>query len=82
MNKPCFKHMGWIKRVPRVLAPDEAIRHLDVTAAHAIMHVLAQLPLTRLVAARSPDTLAGAQRVVQLQGGLVSELGHAGQREA
>jgi ATP-binding cassette subfamily B protein RaxB len=59
---------------PRVLALDEATSHLDVPAERAITHVLAQLPLTRLIIAHRPDTIAGAQRVVQLKEGQVGEV--------
>ena len=60
-------------KAPRVLALDEATSHLDVTAERAITQVLAQLPLTRLIIAHRPDTIAGAQRVVQVRDGQVSE---------
>lgn len=58
---------------PKVLALDEATSHLDVPAERAITAVLAQMPLTRLIIAHRPDTLAGAERVVWLEGGAVTE---------
>lgn len=61
-------------KAPRVLALDEATSHLDVPAERAITQVLAQLPLTRLIIAHRPDTIAGAQRVVQLKEGQVAEV--------
>lgn len=59
---------------PSVLALDEATSHLDVPAERAITQLLAQLPLTRLIIAHRPDTIAGAQRVVQLKEGQVAEV--------
>lgn len=59
---------------PSVLALDEATSHLDVPAERAIIQLLAQLPLTRLIIAHRPDTIAGAQRVVQLKEGQVAEV--------
>jgi ATP-binding cassette subfamily B protein RaxB len=64
-------------KTPRVLALDEATSHLDVAAERAISQVLAQLPLTRLIIAHRPDTIAGAQRVVQLRDGQVMDLPRA-----
>lgn len=52
---------------PSVLALDEATSHLDVPTERAVTQVLQQMPLTRLVIAHRPDTIAGAQRVVRLQ---------------
>lgn len=60
-----------------MLALDEATSHLDVAAERAISQVLAQLPLTRLIIAHRPDTIAGAQRVVQLRDGQVMDLPRA-----
>jgi ATP-binding cassette subfamily B protein RaxB len=62
---------------PRVLALDEATSHLDVNAERAITQVLAQLPLTRLIIAHRPDTIAGAQRVALLKDGQVGEVARA-----
>jgi ATP-binding cassette subfamily B protein RaxB len=59
---------------PRVLALDEATSHLDLGNERAVTAALSELPLTRLVIAHRPETIAGAQRVVQLLGGQVHEL--------
>ena len=41
------------------------------------------MPLTRIVVAHRPETIAGAQRVVQLVGGVLSErLGASGELPA
>jgi ATP-binding cassette subfamily B protein RaxB len=59
---------------PKVLALDEATSHLDIGNEQRVTQALAQLPLTRIVVAHRPETIAGAQRVVQLQGGQVCEV--------
>ncbi|MCK6426945.1 MAG: peptidase domain-containing ABC transporter [Burkholderiaceae bacterium] len=59
---------------PRVLALDEATSHLDVASERAIAQVLSQIPLTRLFIAHRPDTVAGAQRVVELKDGVVVDV--------
>jgi ATP-binding cassette subfamily B protein RaxB len=60
-------------RGPRILALDEATSHLDVERERAVAANLAQLPVTRLLIAHRPDTIAGAQRVVVLEGGRLDE---------
>ena len=60
-------------RGPRVLALDEATSHLDVERERAVSAALSRLPLTRLMIAHRPDTIAGAERVVRLEGGVLSE---------
>ncbi len=57
-----------------MLALDEATSHLDLANERAIAQALAQLQHTRLVIAHRPETIAGAQRVVQVVDGTVSEL--------
>jgi ATP-binding cassette subfamily B protein RaxB len=59
---------------PKVLALDEATSHLDVANERAVASALAQLPLTRIVLAHRPETIAGAQRRVLLKDGKVTEL--------
>jgi len=58
---------------PRVLALDEATSHLDITNERAVTQALAQMHLTRIVIAHRPETIAGAQRVVQLHNGSIVE---------
>jgi ATP-binding cassette subfamily B protein RaxB len=62
-------------RRPAVLALDEATSHLDTDNERAVTHALARLPLTRLVIAHRPETIAGAGRVVRVRDGEVVELG-------
>jgi ATP-binding cassette subfamily B protein RaxB len=62
---------------PRVLALDEATSHLDLHNERAVAMELSKLALTRLIIAHRPETIAGAQRVVQVRDGLVSEVARA-----
>jgi ATP-binding cassette, subfamily B, bacterial CvaB/MchF/RaxB len=59
---------------PRVLALDEATSHLDLGNERAVTQALGQMRLTRLVIAHRPETIAGAQRVVQVKDGQVVEV--------
>ncbi|MDP2369879.1 peptidase domain-containing ABC transporter [Rhodoferax sp.] len=56
---------------PKVLALDEATSHLDIANEQRVTQALSQLPLTRIIVAHRPETIAGAQRVVSLQAGRV-----------
>jgi ATP-binding cassette subfamily B protein RaxB len=60
-------------RGPSILALDEATSHLDVERERAVSANLAGLPLTRLMIAHRPDTIAGAERVVVLAHGALRE---------
>jgi ATP-binding cassette, subfamily B, bacterial CvaB/MchF/RaxB len=62
---------------PKVLALDEATSHLDVANERAVTLALTQMKLTRLVIAHRPETIAGAQRVVQLRNAAVLEVARA-----
>lgn len=62
---------------PRILALDEATSHLDIANERAVTAALRALKVTRLVVAHRPETIAGAQRVVQLKGGAVVEVAQA-----
>lgn len=59
---------------PGVLALDEATSHLDIANERAIAAHIADLPVTRLIIAHRPETIAGAKRVVQVQQGQVVEV--------
>lgn len=59
---------------PAVLVMDEATSQLDLAAERSITQLLAQLPITRVLIAHRPDTIACARRVVRVQDGRVSEL--------
>jgi ATP-binding cassette, subfamily B, bacterial CvaB/MchF/RaxB len=62
---------------PKVLALDEATSHLDLHNERAVTQALAQMKLTRLIIAHRPETIAGAQRVVQVWDGKVSDVARA-----
>lgn len=62
---------------PKVLAMDEATSHLDIANESRVAQALAQLPITRIIVAHRPETIAGAERVVCLQQGQVFEQGRS-----
>jgi ATP-binding cassette subfamily B protein RaxB len=51
---------------PRILILDEGTSHLDVANEKAVTEALAALPITRIVIAHRPETIAAADRVVEL----------------
>jgi ATP-binding cassette subfamily B protein RaxB len=57
-----------------VLALDEATSHLDIANERRVTDALAAMPLTRIIVAHRPETIAGAQRVVGLNNGAALEL--------
>ena len=59
---------------PSVLALDEATSHLDIANEQRVTQTLGQLQLTRIIVAHRPETIAGAQRVLVLQNGKVTEI--------
>lgn len=58
-------------RRPRVLILDEATSHLDVAREAEVSRAIARLPITRIVVAHRPQTMASVERVVELQAGRV-----------
>ena len=53
---------------PRILVLDEATSALDVDRERRVNQAVAQLSLTRIIVAHRPDTIASAQRVIDLGG--------------
>jgi ATP-binding cassette subfamily B protein RaxB len=53
-------------RQPRLLLMDEATSHLDVPTERAVAEALAKTPTTRFFIAHRPETLASAQRRLEL----------------
>ena len=53
-------------RRPRILVLDEATSHLDLPAERAVNAAIQRLQITRIVLAHRPETLASAQRVIDL----------------
>ncbi|MDM4768471.1 peptidase domain-containing ABC transporter [Pelomonas sp. SE-A7] len=58
---------------PQFLLLDEATSALDVDRERQLNASLRQLPLTKIVIAHRPETIASAQRVIALQGGRVAQ---------
>lgn len=56
---------------PKLLMLDEATSQLDVLNERAVNQAIQQIPLTRIIVAHRPDTIAMAQRVVVLQHGTI-----------
>ena len=55
-------------RRPRILFLDEATSHLDVERERCVNDAVRALPLTRIIVAHRPETIASADRVVVLDG--------------
>lgn len=51
---------------PRILVLDEATSHLDVEAERLVSDAVMQLPLTRIIVAHRPETIASADRVIEI----------------
>jgi len=51
---------------PRILVLDEATSHLDVAAEHKVNQAVMGLPVTRIIVAHRPETIASADRVIEL----------------
>jgi ATP-binding cassette subfamily B protein RaxB len=62
---------------PKILALDEATSHLDIENEKKVNSALAILPLTRVMVAHRPQTIAAAQRVVALISGVAVEVRNA-----
>ncbi|MDH5540648.1 MAG: peptidase domain-containing ABC transporter [Rhizobacter sp.] len=58
---------------PKILFLDEATSALDVDRERDVNHAIRQLPLTRVIVAHRPETIASAQRVVVLGEGRVAQ---------
>ena len=58
-------------RKPRVLVLDEATSHLDVAREAEVGRAIAGMPMTRIVIAHRPQTLASVDRVVEMADGRI-----------
>jgi ATP-binding cassette, subfamily B, bacterial CvaB/MchF/RaxB len=58
-------------RRPYVLMLDEATSHLDIAREAEVSKAIAGMPLTRIVVAHRPQTLASVDRVVEIENGIV-----------
>ncbi|EQD75535.1 ABC transporter-like domain protein, partial [mine drainage metagenome] len=54
-------------RRPKILVLDEATSHLDIATERAVNAAIQRLQITRIVLAHRPETLASAQRVIDLR---------------
>ncbi len=62
-------------RQPAILFLDEATSHLDVDRERVVNEAVRRLPLTKLIIAHRPETIASADRVLVMHGGrIVQEL--------
>lgn len=51
---------------PGILILDEATSHLDVAGEQLVSAAIMQLPLTRIIIAHRPETIASADRVIEI----------------
>ncbi|RFP10448.1 peptidase domain-containing ABC transporter [Duganella sp. BJB488] len=58
-------------RDPKILVLDEATSHLDVWNEQLVNAAIKEIPLTRVIVAHRPETIAMARRVVVLQQGTI-----------
>jgi len=58
---------------PKLLFLDEATSHLDVQRESIVNEGIRNLPLTRVIVAHRPQTIASAERVVVLDGGAIKQ---------
>lgn len=58
-------------REPRLLVLDEATSHLDVVKERLVNDAVRQLPLTRIIVAHRPETIASADRVLVMDRGRI-----------
>ncbi|EIK67756.1 putative toxin secretion ABC transporter, ATP-binding protein [Pseudomonas synxantha BG33R] len=56
---------------PAILFLDEATSHLDVACEQRVNQAIDSLPITRVMVAHRPETIASAQRVIMLEAGKV-----------
>ncbi|NIF73496.1 peptidase domain-containing ABC transporter [Burkholderia sp. Ap-962] len=56
---------------PKILVLDEATSHLDLLREQQVNMAIGALPMTRLIVAHRPETIASATRVVTLAGGAI-----------
>lgn len=59
---------------PKILALDEATSHLDVANEQKVSQALQQIQITRIMVAHRPETIAAADRVIQLEQGMAVEV--------
>lgn len=65
-------------RKPKILVLDEASSHLDLANERRINEAISALKITRIIVAHRPDTLAIAERILELKHGALVEVEHPG----
>jgi ATP-binding cassette subfamily B protein RaxB len=60
-------------RRPRILVLDEATSHLDLRNERSVNEAVRGMQLTRVVVAHRPETIAMADRVVEMAGGRIAQ---------
>lgn len=60
-------------RRPKILILDEATCHLDLVVEARVVEMLKSLNITRIVVAHRPQTIASAERVLELRNGCIHE---------
>ena len=68
-------------RRPKILFLDEATSHLDVNSERAVNEAVRRLSMTRIVIAHRPETIASADRVLEMANGRIVSDYRPGQRE-
>lgn len=58
-------------REPKLLVLDEATSHLDVMKERLVNDAVSRLPLTRIIIAHRPETIASADRVLVMERGRI-----------
>lgn len=59
-------------RQPRLLVMDEATSHLDLETENLVNSAISKLGVTRVVIAHRPQSIAAADRLVELRSGLIA----------
>jgi ATP-binding cassette subfamily B protein RaxB len=60
-------------RRPKILVLDEATSHLDVQRERLVNDAVKRLKVTRILVAHRPDTIASADRVIEIHNGVARE---------
>eukprot|EP00456_Euglypha_rotunda_P039019 TRINITY_DN2999_c0_g1_i9.p1 TRINITY_DN2999_c0_g1~~TRINITY_DN2999_c0_g1_i9.p1 ORF type:complete len:720 (-),score=124.74 TRINITY_DN2999_c0_g1_i9:2621-4780(-) len=64
---------------PSILILDEATSHLDLACEERVNQAIAQLRMTRIIAAHRPQTIASADRIIRIVDGKAFEVSRAGE---
>ena len=62
---------------PRILFLDEATSHLDIGKEHEVNRAVKALNMTTVIIAHRPETIASADRVIELVNGSIVQNLHA-----